>query len=122
MVQPQKSSCVADVHQRKDPSSQWGTGGAGSPGESEPQVEDDGEVLKDVAVEPCVILGSRIETGGVEAFHGPADMDRTKFVMGNASHEPKSGTPAIESFVSGVLDGFTVGGPVNKEPYALDIT
>ena len=34
--------------------------------------------------------------------------------MGNAPHELKSGSPAPETFVSGVLDGFAVGGPVDN--------
>ena len=59
-------------------------------------------------MEPRSVDGS-VETNGVEAFHVPADRGGTKLIVGNAPHEQKSGTPAAEAFVRGVLDGFAVG-------------
>ena len=51
----------------------------------------------------------------VEHLHGPADGGRAEFIVGNAPHDLKSETPAAETFVSGVMGGFAVGHPVDKE-------
>jgi hypothetical protein len=58
-------------------------------------------------------LDRGIEHVGIECLHGPATGGRTKLVMGDAPHELKKGTPATDTFVGCVLDGFTVGGAVD---------